>query len=183
VAITASSGDEGYGVIWPASSPDVTAVGGTALEKAANKRGWTETAWGGQTDPADGPGSGCSLWEPKPSWQKDTGCAMRSVADVAAVADPGTGVAIYNSDIVWGGWNVVGGTSVASPIIAGVYALAGNAKSVVYGSYPYKHAGLLNDVTQGQNFPDTTTCGYLCQAGPGYDGPTGLGTPNGIKGF
>src|SRR5207237_141024 len=85
----------------------------------------SETAWGGATDPADGPGSGCSIWEPKTTWQKDAGCSMRSVADVSAVADPGTGVAIYNSDTIWGGWNVVGGTSVASPIIASVYALAG----------------------------------------------------------
>jgi hypothetical protein len=87
------------------------------------------------------------------------------------------------SDLIWGGWNVVGGTSVASPIIASVYALAGNAQSVVYGSYPYSHTKYLFDVTEGQNFPDTTTCGYLCQAGAGYDGPTGLGTPNGFKGF
>ena len=184
VAITASSGDQGYGVTWPASSPYVTSVGGTALTKdAKTKRGWTETAWGGATDPADGPGSGCSLFEPKPSWQKDAGCPMRSVADVSAVADPNTGVAIYNSDVVWSGWNVVGGTSVASPIIASVYALAGNAKSVVYGSYPYKHVSSLYDVTSGQNFPETTTCTYLCQAGTGYDGPTGLGTPNGIGAF
>jgi subtilase family serine protease len=184
VAITASSGDEGYGVIWPAASPYVTAVGGTSLTKApGTKRGWSETAWGGATDPADGPGSGCSLWEPKPSWQKDAGCANRSVADVAAVADPGTGVAIYNSDLIWGGWNVVGGTSVASPIIASVYALAGNGTSVNYGSYPYGHTKYLNDITTGQNFPETTTCGYLCQAGKGYDGPTGLGTPNGYQGF
>jgi len=183
IAVTASSGDQGYGVSWPASSPYVTSVGGTALVRAANARGWSETAWGGATDPADGPGSGCSLWEPKPIWQKDAGCAMRSVADVSAVADPNTGVAIYNSDLIWGGWNVVGGTSVASPIIASVYALAGNEASLTYGSYPYSHAKYLYDVTEGQNFPDTTTCGYLCEAGPGYDGPTGLGTPNGFKGF
>jgi subtilase family serine protease len=183
VAITASSGDQGYGVIWPAASPYVTAVGGTSLVKASNARGWSETVWGGATDPADGPGSGCSVWEPKPTWQKDAGCSMRSVADVAAVADPGTGVAIYNSDLIWGGWNVVGGTSVASPIIASVYALAGNETSLVYGSYPYSHTKELYDVTDGQNFPVTTTCTYLCQGGPGYDGPTGLGTPNGYKGF
>jgi subtilase family serine protease len=183
VAITASSGDQGYGVIWPAASPYVTAVGGTSLVRTSGGRGWSETAWGGELDPADGPGSGCSLWEPKPSWQKDAGCANRTVADVSAVADPATGVAIYNSDAVWGGWSVVGGTSVASPIIGSIYALAGNSSSVVYGSYPYSHAKYLNDVVEGQNFPETTTCGYLCQAGTGYDGPTGLGTPNGYKAF
>jgi subtilase family serine protease len=185
VAITASSGDFGYGVIWPAASPYVTSIGGTSLVKATGTtRGWSETGWGGgATDPADGPGSGCSLWEPKPTWQNDAGCAMRSVADVAAVADPNTGVAIYNSDLVWGGWNVVGGTSVASPIIASVYALAGNGGSVVYGSYPYGHTKYLYDISGGQNFPDTTTCTYLCQGGKGYDGLTGLGTPNGYKAF
>ncbi|MFB7508236.1 S53 family peptidase, partial [Streptomyces broussonetiae] len=78
VAITASSGDSGYGVSWPASSPYVTAVGGTSLSKASNSRGWAETAWSGA-------GSGCSAYEAKPSWQHDSGCAKRSVADVSAV--------------------------------------------------------------------------------------------------
>ncbi|MGW5249497.1 S53 family peptidase, partial [Streptomyces sp. NPDC004129] len=85
VAITASSGDSGYGASWPASSPYVTAVGGTSLSKASNSRGWTETAWSGA-------GSGCSAYEAKPSWQHDSGCAKRTVADVSAVADPNTGV-------------------------------------------------------------------------------------------
>jgi subtilase family serine protease len=181
VAITASSGDYGYGTAWPAASPYVTAVGGTSLTKdSSTARGWTETAWGGA---GEGAGSGCSLWEPKPVWQKDTGCSGRTVADVSAVADPSTGVAVYDSSLMTGGWGVYGGTSVASPIIASVYALAGNAKKLVYGSYPYAHASSLNDVTSGSNFPETTTCTYVCQAGPGYDGPTGLGTPNGTKGF
>ncbi len=183
VAITVSSGDQGYGVAWPAASPYVTSVGGTSLTNASNSRGWSETAWGGATDPADGPGSGCSLFEPKPAWQVAAGCSGRSVADVSAVADPNTGVAIYDSGLLGGGWTVVGGTSVASPIIASVYALAGNERSLDYGSYPYSHTRYLNDVTSGQNFPETATCGAECQAGPGYDGPTGLGTPNGTGGF
>jgi len=76
---------------------------------------------------------------------------------------------------------VFGGTSVASPIIASVYALAGNAASVTYGSYPYSHTSSLNDVTSGSN----GSCGgaYLCTGGTGYDGPTGNGTPNGTAGF
>jgi subtilase family serine protease len=175
VAITASSGDGGYGVEFPAASRYVTAVGGTSLTKASNTRGWTETAWSGA-------GSGCSAYVTKPSWQSDAGCARRTVADVSAVADPNTGVAVYDSTSYQGlkGWLVFGGTSVASPIIGTVYALAGNASSVTYGSYPYSHTSALNDVTGGSN----GTCGtYLCTAGAGYDGPTGLGTPNGTGAF
>jgi subtilase family serine protease len=187
VAVTASSGDEDYGVIWPASSGFVTSVGGTSLVKAANARGWSETVWGslGPGFPADaqGAGSGCSIWEAKPAWQKDAGCAGRTVADVSAVADPDTGVAIYDSGVLGGGWNVVGGTSVSSPIIASVYALAGNAAKVKYGSFPYSHTRSFFDVTKGTNFTPSQACGYLCTAGPGFDGPTGWGTPNGTGGF
>jgi subtilase family serine protease len=198
IAITASSGDSGYGVLWPASSQYVTAVGGTSLKQASNSRGWSETAWGSTTG-TSGAGSGCSAYEPKPSWQKDTGCAKRTVADVSAVADPNTGVAVYDTYNSCGGgplcdtllslgvgqgadgWLQVGGTSASSPIIASVYALAGNTAAVKYGSYPYAHTSALNDVTSGSN----GVCGgsYLCTAGPGYDGPTGLGTPNGTGAF
>lgn len=154
----------------------MTAVGGTALSRASNTRGWSETAWSGA-------GSGCSAYDPKPSWQKDPGCGNRTVADVSAVADPNTGVAVYDSYAYQGasGWLVFGGTSVASPIIASVYALAGNASSVTYGSYPYGNTSSLNDVTSGSN----GSCGgsYLCTAGTGYDGPTGLGTPSGTGAF
>lgn len=176
-AITVSSGDNGYGVEYPASSQYVTAVGGTHLTRSATARGWTESAWSGA-------GSGCSAYNAKPSWQTDSGCAKRTVADVSAVADPNTGVAVYDSYAYRGsssGWMVFGGTSVASPIIASVYALAGNATSVTYGSYPYSHTGSLNDVVGGSNGTCTTT--YLCTAVNGYDGPTGLGTPNGSAGF
>jgi subtilase family serine protease len=192
VAITASSGDSGYGVLWPAASGYVTAVGGTSLSAASNSRGWTETAWSGA-------GSGCSAQETKPSWQKDSGCAKRTVADVSAVADPNTGVAVYDTynncgtssfcDILLSlglyqgadGWVQVGGTSASSPIIASVYALAGNTASITYGSYPYSHTSALNDVTSGNN--GSCSGSYLCTAGAGYDGPTGLGTPNGTGAF
>ncbi|GAC1565881.1 MAG: peptidase S8 [Ktedonobacteraceae bacterium] len=176
VAITVSSGDNGYGVQYPAASQYVTAVGGTTLTSASNTRGWSETTWSGA-------GSGCSVYDPKPSWQTDAGCSRRTVADVSAVADPNTGVSVYDSYSYQGqsGWLVFGGTSVASPIVASVYALAGNAATVTYGSYPYSHTSSLFDVTSGSN----GSCGgtYLCTAGPGYDGPTGLGTPNGTGGF
>jgi subtilase family serine protease len=171
IAITVSSGDGGYGVEFPASSPYVTAVGGTHLVKDGSARGWSESAWSGA-------GSGCSAYVPKPSWQKDTGCAMRSVADVSAVADPNTGVAVYETFRRKGGWQVYGGTSVASPIVAAVFALAGGNFAP---SYPYAHTTSLFDVTSGSN----GTCGgtYLCTAGSGYDGPTGLGTPDGSGAF
>ena len=173
IAVTASSGDSGYGVQYPAASPYVTAVGGTSLSRASNARGWSETAWSGA-------GSGCSAYEPKPSWQTDTGCSRRTVADVSADADPNTGVAVYDTYHT-GGWLVFGGTSVASPIIASVYALAGNAASVNFGSYPYSHTSSLFDVISGSN----GSCGgsYLCTAGSGYDGPTGLGTPSTTSAF
>jgi subtilase family serine protease len=186
VAITASAGDEDYGTIWPAASPYVTAVGGTELTASpTTARGWSEEVWGslfpGVLPPdGQGTGSGCSIWEPKPSWQHDAGCAGRTVADVAAVAD---NVAIYDSSPEIGGWGVVAGTSISSPIIASVYALAGNASKVTYGSYPYSHTKNFFDVTQGANFTPSDVCGYLCTAEPGYDGPTGVGTPNGVAGF
>jgi subtilase family serine protease len=175
VAITVSSGDRGYGVQFPAASRYVTAVGGTSLTTASNARGWTETAWSGA-------GSGCSAYITKPSWQTDPGCTNRTVADVSAVADPNTGVAVYDSTAYQGlsGWLVFGGTSVSSPVIGSVYALAGNTSSITYGSYPYSHTSSLYDVTSGSN----GSCGsYLCTAGVGYDGPTGWGTPNGTQAF
>jgi len=172
IDITVSSGDNGYGVEFPASSQYVTAVGGTSLVRASNARGWSETVWSGA-------GSGCSAYVSKPSWQTDTGCAMRTVADVSADADPNTGVAVYDT-YGYGGWLEFGGTSVASPIIAGVDALAGGRAHTAtpYGSYPYSNAGAFYDITSGSN----GSCGgsYLCTAVLGYDGPTGIGTPNGI---
>lgn len=173
IAITVSSGDSGYGVQFPAASRYVTAVGGTTLNKSSNSRGWSETVWSGA-------GSGCSAYITKPSWQTDSGCSKRTVADVAADADPNTGVSVYDT-FHETGWLVFGGTSVASPIIASVYALAGNAGSVNYGSYSYSHRSSLFDVTSGSN----GSCGgsYLCTGVVGYDGPTGNGTPDNTGGF
>jgi subtilase family serine protease len=116
----------------------------------------------------------------KPSWQHDSGCAKRTVADVSAIADPNTGVAVYDTYRLHpGGWLVFGGTSVAAPIIGSLYALAGTA--TVAGSYPYAHLTALFDVTSGSN----GNCGgtYLCTGVVGFDGPTGLGTPNGATAF
>jgi subtilase family serine protease len=175
IAVTVSSGDGGYGVEFPAASRYVTAVGGTTLRRDTSARGWGETVWSGA-------GSGCSRYIPKPSWQTDAGCGRRTVADVAAVADPNSGLAVYDT-YGYGGWLVVGGTSASAPLIAAVYALAGNAASTQYGSYPYSHTSGLFDITSGSNGRCLPKQLYLCTGGSGYDGPTGLGTPNGVSGF
>jgi len=174
VAVTASAGDSGFGVEYPAASQYVTAVGGTSLSTASNTRGWSETVWSGS-------GSGCSTVDPKPSWQTDTGCSRRTNNDVSAVADPNTGVAVFDT-FSQSGWLEVGGTSASSPIIASVFALAGTPASGTFpSSYPYKHTSNLFDVTSGSD--GSCSPAYLCTAQAGYDGPTGLGTPDGTAAF
>ncbi|MFC4534306.1 carboxypeptidase regulatory-like domain-containing protein [Sphaerisporangium dianthi] len=201
VAVVAASGDFGYGVSYPAASAYVTSVGGTSLVRDPGAgRGWSETVWNSTWKSANGidrwgaPGSGCSQYAVKPAFQSDTGCAGRTVADVAAVGDPVTGVAVYNSYSDTG-WAVYGGTSAASPIITGVYALAGTPQEGTdANSYPYAAHDALYDVTKGDNascpaglcgFGSEPSCepAYLCVAGEGYDGPTGLGTPKGVAAF
>jgi hypothetical protein len=180
VAVTASAGDDGYGVSYPAASQYVTSVGGTSLSTASNSRGWTETVWGSSSG-GEGTGSGCSADDPKPSWQTDTGCSNRTDNDVAADADPDTGVAVYDT-YSEGGWLEVGGTSESSPIIASTFALAGTPAAGTYpSSYIYKHTSDLYDVTSGAN--GTCSPAYLCTAEVGYDGPTGWGTPDGVTAF
>jgi Fibronectin type III domain len=173
VAIVASAGDSGYGVEFPAASGGATAVGGTSLTQLTNTgtRNGSETAWSGT-------GAGCSAYEPKPSWQLDGGCPKRTVADVSAVADPNTGVWVYDTYGV-SGWAIYGGTSVAAPIIGSFYALAGNApgSSATPASYLYSSPTALYDVTSGSD--GSCSPAYLCTATVGYDGPTGLGSPGG----
>jgi len=176
IAVTVSSGDGGFGIEFPAASQYVTAVGGTTLSKSRTGS-FSETAWSGA-------GSGCSAYVSQQSWQSSVTnitkyCSKRAVADVSADADPNTGVSVYDT-FHTSGWLVFGGTSVSSPIIASVYALAGNASTVTYGSYSYSHTSSLHDVTSGSN----GSCGNdLCTAVAGWDGPTGNGTPNGTGGF
>jgi len=175
VTIPASTGDSGYSPTaqFPADLSSVAAIGGTSLTSTSPR---TESAWSGA-------GSGCSAFVAQPSWQSGISnirsvCSNRAYADVAAVADPNTGVAVYDT---YGasGWLVFGGTSVASPLVASVFALAGNPASTG-PSYPYAHTGSLNDVTSGSN----GSCGTdLCNATTGWDGPTGLGSPNGTGAF
>jgi len=180
VAVTASAGDDGYGVSYPAASPDVTSVGGTSLSTASNSRGYTETVWGSSSG-GEGTGSGCSADSSKPSWQTDTGCSNRTDNDTAADANPNTGLAVYDS-YSEGGWLEVGGTSASSPGIASVFALAGKPASGTYpSSYIYAHTSDLYDITSGAN--GSCSPAYLCTAEVGYDGPTGWGTPDGVGAF
>ncbi len=174
VAIVAASGDSGYNNFrtYPAASQYVIAVGGTYLHRDGSDRGWSESAWAGA-------GSGCAPYDPKPKWQTDPDCGKkRTYTDVSADASPTSGAAVYDT-FGYSGWLVVGGTSLSSPLIASVFALAGD--SITYGKRVYENPGKLFDITSGSN--GSCNGSYLCTAGPGYDGPTGLGTPNGIGDF
>jgi hypothetical protein len=148
----------------------VIGVGGTHLVKSTATRGWTETVWSGA-------GSSCSKLITKPTFQSvvaAAACARRAASDVAAVADPNTGLAVFNAGA--GGWIVVGGTSAASPFVAGVYARYGISGSTHDASYAYGHTAQFFDITSGSNGSCTTA---LCRAAAGWDGPTGIGSPNG----
>jgi subtilase family serine protease len=173
-AVTASTGDNGYqGASFPASSQYVTAVGGTTLKMNGTTR-QSETVWSGA-------GSGCSTVNTAVAPSSfNTGCAKRAIADVSAAADPNTGgLSTYsptsNKATSWSQW---GGTSESAPIIAAVYALAGGGYS---NATPYAHSGSLFDITSGSNGTCPTT--QWCNARAGWDGPTGLGTPNGTGAF
>jgi subtilase family serine protease len=178
IAVTASTGDNGYqGGSYPASSSYTTAVGGTSLVAAGNTRGWSETVWSGA-------GSGCSTYNTAlaAASSSGTGCAKRAMADVSAAADPGEGgMAIYYPTTKTSStWAQFGGTSEAAPIIAAVYALSGNTAGYA-NALPYANTGALFDVTSGSNGSCPTT--QWCNARTGWDGPTGLGTPNGAAAF
>lgn len=182
IAVTVSSGDNGYGSFgFPAALSSVITVGGTTLNLGTGNTYGSESVWSGA-------GSGCSLYVTAPSWQEFlSACAgKRGTADVAADADPATGAAVYDSIKYQGrsGWMQVGGTSLSSPLIAGVYALAGGLPAGSTGaSALYGHLGdatVLHDVTSGSNGSCST---LMCKGGVGYDGPTGVGTPLGIGAF
>ena len=187
VVTTAAAGDTGYADEYsrgaspefPASSPYVVAVGGTSLHKATNARGWSENVWNEPLH-AVGTGSGCSLFEPKSSWQTDAACTNRTDNDVAAVAAVATPVSMY---ITPEGWAVAGGTSASAPLVAGIMAHASESTRSLEGGYAfYQDPGSLFDVTSGNNGSCTPPAldEYLCNAGMGYDGPSGLGTPDGV---
>jgi subtilase family serine protease len=180
VTYLASAGDGGYGMQDPADYDTVVSVGGTELSKVGSK--YTERIWPDS-------GGGCSVVA-KPSWQHDPKCAERTGNDVSAVAE---NVAEYDT-FGYSGWIVIGGTSVSSPLIGGVYALAGNAKGRQSGkgfwtlSAKGRRAGL-HDITLGGvlGCPPSLSGSYLCVAGTGqykdYSGPGGWGSPKGISAF
>jgi subtilase family serine protease len=172
--VLASAGDDGYGTSEPAGFPSVVAVGGTTLNKGGSGRGWSETVWSGT-------GSGCTTYA-KPAWQKSIACSERVMNDSAAVADPNTGVAVYDT-YGYGGFLVVGGTSVSSPLTGSIYGLAGNATTLKYAKSLWETANhkYLYDVTSGSN--GSCNPQILCTGEVGYDGPTGWGTPNGVGAF
>ncbi len=194
VKVVSASGDWGFGVYYPASDPNVVAVGGTTISVVGTTV--TEAAWGGS-------GSGCSTVFAGPAWQHPPAvagaCQMRNVADVSADADPLTGVAVYDSELAspqvgqlfgffnvmipaQGGWAIFGGTSVAAPIVASMYALSGDTSRNVGAQTLYSDpTSAFLQVTSGSN----GTCSplYLCTALPGYNGPTGLGVPDGLSSF
>jgi len=174
-ALIFSSGDYGFtAASFPASWTKAIAVGGTSVTKTAS--GWAQKAW-------DGSGSGCSAWINKPSWQHDKNCLMRTISDISALADPDTGLAVWDSYLADYGmdpqWLVVGGTSLAAPLVAGMVGLAGNPQALGDASYLYLHRSGLKDVVGGSN----GYCGgdYLCTGLAGYDAPTGWGTPYGLS--
>ncbi len=185
-----AAGDFGYAPAYPTDLQYVTAIGGTSLQHAKNGRGWSETVWGAPNSQViqDGTSGGCSGLEPKPSWQRADatapgGCLLRTENDVSAVADPNTGVLIYDTYQASGLFEI-GGTSAATPIITSIYALAGApTRGSFPAEYPYLHTRHLFDVTAGTNGKCEKFRQYLCHGERGYDAPTGLGTPNGTGAF
>jgi subtilase family serine protease len=178
--VVVASGDNGFTTAnFPANLATVTAVGGTELARSNDPRGWREKVWNNSIGAGS---SGCSAYVPRPSWQHRVQCPGRTIADVAAVA---WNVPIYNK--AWGGWITVGGTSVAAPLIAGIYGLAGNGDKVTTKTL-YQHPRSFYHIGTGNNawgLSPKLRCGddYLCVATPGYNAPTGLGTPHGISAF
>ena len=205
-AIVVAAGDNGYGVSFPASLNAVISVGGTRLLLGPNNSYGSETAWGPDptVDPNSGTGSGCAdgsfsgltpvqaqPFQLHVANYSNTGCGTtRGENDVSANADPFSGSAVYASAR---GWIKVGGTSLATPLIAGTYALAANAATAKFpASMLYAQAGTsaFNDVTSGSddagNWGGGAPCNLsttACTAAPGYDLPTGVGTPDGLAGF
>jgi hypothetical protein len=192
IPITVAAGDECYindcdggsRPWWPAAAPSVIAVGGTELKKATNSRGWNEAVWY-ESESKYGPvgtGSGCSLYEAKPSWETGSSCSKRTDNDVAAVGACDSALSVYDS-YEKAGWLLVCGTSAATPIVAGVEALSSSAaRKDGPELFPKLGAkGKLFDITEGSNYNKLdASCGsYLCEAEVGYDGPTGWGTPDG----
>ena len=184
-AFVAAAGDEGNPALWPASSPSVTAVGGTKLLMNAEGNYSGETAW-------DGSGGGLSTYELRPGYQAGFNpSTQRGIPDVAYNADPNTGFAVYNSMPYFGstGWLQVGGTSAGAPQWAALIAIVNsmrvqgnksplgkflNGNFLLYGAATTSYNSNYHDITSG---PKNGKCGSPCSANPGYDYVTGLGSP------
>ena len=180
VAVVAATGDSGYAGTthdnYPAALAGVTAAGGTTLTAASGgqgPRGFGESAW--SLSGGEGGGSGCDLQVTKPAYQTDIGCTGRSYADVSADANPYTGMAVYDSGA--GGWLQAGGTSLSTPLVAAYYALTGVTTSTA--QWAYGESALLNDPASGSSGTCAAAISYICNAGVGYDGPTGVGSISG----
>ena len=181
VIFTASSGDGGYGVEYPAASPYVLAVGGTtlALDSSSGNYLW-ETAWSGS-------GGGLSGYQARPTWQSAANSAdSRGVPDVAYNGDPASGFSIYSSVRLQGqsGWFKVGGTSAGAPQWAAFIAIVNSGRALrpalplsgpaaIYSAWAPSSANF-HDITSGTN----GSCGALCNAAMGYDEVTGIGSPS-----
>ena len=180
VDVVAATGDHGYpgaGVDnYPAAFAGVTAAGGTSLSAATNGqggRGFAESAW--SLNNGWGASSGCDVRLPKPLYQSDSGCTGRAYSDVSADADPSTGLKVYDSGN--GGWLLMGGTSLATPLVAAYYAITG--LSATTPQWAYTSSALLNDPASGSSGSCAQNILYICNAGVGYDGPTGAGSISG----
>ncbi len=172
IATVAATGDEGYvgpgEDDYPAAFPGVTAAGGTTLTPAssAGARGFSEGAWSDA-------GSGCDVNFEQPSYQPNAGCAGRAYADLSADANPSTGLNVYDN----GSWGLVGGTSLSTPLIAAYYAITGVPAATP--QWAYTDSSQLNDVVTGSTGNCAAGISYICDAGVGYDGPTGVGSISG----
>ncbi len=183
VTFFAAAGDTVAQRDYPAESSNVVCVGGTTLQVASNGQWLGESVWNAHDKQGDGTGSGPSRYEPRPRFQDRVASlvgAYRGACDIAADADPLTGVPVYDS-FAYGGyvdWITVGGTSVSCPIVAAIANVSGVAHTSSQDQNSTLYAGI-----GGPNFHDITTGDAQFKALPGWDFPTGVGTPNGIRGF
>jgi hypothetical protein len=169
VVILFASGDIGYGAAEP-DSKLLVMVGSTSLRASKNARGWSESVWDGST-------SWCSTANKTASWMPKVGCKGRLMVDLATDGDPNTGPAVY----INGRWGVEGGTSASSPFVAGIYGLGAHSAKITASKSLYAHPKAFYDVTSGSD--GSCSPAIFCTAGPGFDGASGLGTPDGIAAF
>ena len=179
-AFFASSGDDGTGASWPASSPKVIGVGGTSLKLASSGTLIAESAWSGS-------GGGVSAYEKEPSYQAtykiSKANGMRAIPDVSYDADPASGYPVYITTGAGikkkGAWDTVGGTSAGAPQWAAIQALGGSAALARFYTDKASTSTLkyFRDITSGSN----GTCKYYCDARKRYDYVTGLGSPQTVK--